>query len=102
MRTFSLVFGSGLALYLVGKSPLNGIQLSNLQIRKKSNIEHDLVTDPPFHISVAFNQPMVPIDEPGKGIFLAERYEIHLPQITDEQAIHQKPLSPYNSLSEKG
>ena len=67
-----------------------GIQLSDLQFRQKPNFEHDPVTDAPFHISVAFNQSIVPIDEPGKGIFPAKDFEIHLPQITDEQAYSPK------------
>jgi hypothetical protein len=48
------------------------------------------MTDPSFYISVAFNQPIVPIDEPGKGILTAERLEIHRPQITDKQAYSPK------------
>jgi hypothetical protein len=84
----------GLALYLVGKSPLDGIQLLDLQIRQKPNVEHDAMADPPFNISVAFNQSIVTIDEPGKGIFPAERFEIHLPQITGKQ-----PYSPKASES---
>ena len=42
------------------------------------------------HIAVYFNQSIVFIDEPGKGILPAERLEIHRPQITDKQAYPPK------------
>ena len=52
------------------------------------------MADSPLDIPIAFYKSKVTIDEPGKGIFPAERFKIHLPQITDKQ-----PYSPKASES---